>query len=197
MNPDLVELLDFIKFTHEIRNVRRAALLETDTRQENDSEHMYQLALVGWYLIEKDKLKLEKHKVAGLAMVHDIVEVYTGDIPTFTAEHSNPTKAINERLAAARLTKEWPKFKSLHYLIDEYEKRQTPEAKFVYALDKLIPIINNYIYEGRTWKKANLDLNWLIASKAGKIDVSEEINEYYLQLLNILKMHPEMFGSKK
>lgn len=194
---EINNLIDFIKFTHEIRHVRRAVLLETDSRQENDSEHMYQLALTAWYLIEKDGLKLDKYKAVGMSLVHDIVEAYTGDIPTYSPEHNHPSKAINERLAATRLTKEWPKFKSLHQLISEYEARKTPEAKFIYALDKLIPVMNNYIYGGKVWKKVGLDLDWLKGSKAGKIDVSPEVHSYYKQMLSLLEMHPELFGSKK
>ena len=94
----LDNLLEFIRFTHEIRNVRRAVLLENDSRRENDSEHMYQLALTAWFLIEKDKLKLDKFRAVGLAMVHDIVEVYAGDIPSYKPEHSHPDKANNETL---------------------------------------------------------------------------------------------------
>jgi len=197
MNPDLGNLISFIKLTHQIRNVRRAILLETDLRKENDSEHMYQLALTAWFIIEKDKLKLDKDKVISLALVHDIVEVYTGDIPTYAAEHSSPVKSINERLAATRLKKDFPQFKTLHELIQEYEDRQTPEAKFVYSLDKLIPVINNYLYDGRTWKKIGLDLNWLKSSKAGKIEASSSVFTYYQQMLKLLENNPKLFGSKK
>jgi putative hydrolase of HD superfamily len=99
MNPELSSLLDFVRFTHEIRNVRRAILLETDNRKENDSEHMYQLALTAWYLIEKDNLKLDKYKAVAMALVHDIVEAYTGDIPAYSPQHNHPSRVINERLA--------------------------------------------------------------------------------------------------
>jgi putative hydrolases of HD superfamily len=197
MSSTIDELIKFSKFTHQIRNVRRAVLLETDTRNENDSEHMYQLALTAWFLIEKDNLKLDKHRAVCLALVHDIVEAYTGDIPTYAPEHSHPSRAINERLAAARLKREWPKFKSLHELIQEYDKRQTAEARFIYALDKLIPIMNNYIYKGRIWRKVGLSLDWLKSSKAGKIDASPEVYEYYQQMLRLLEKHPELFGASR
>ena len=164
---------------------------------ENDEEHMYQLALVAWFLIENDNLKLDKHKVVNMALVHDIVEVYAGDIPTYAPEHSHPNKAENEKLAAERIKKEWPGFKSLHILIEEYEKRDTDEAKFVYALDKMMPVINNYIYGGRVWKSVGLDLNWLKTSKAGKVDISPDVNKYYRQMLRLLQKHPELFGDKK
>lgn len=194
---DLEQLLDFVRFTHEIRKIERAILLENYERSENDMEHGYQLALVAWFLIEKDNLKLDKFKVIGMALLHDVVEVYAGDIPSFAPEYNHPAKAKNEKKAAAKLRKQWPSFTSLHGMIHEYEQRKTPEARFVYALDKLIPVINNYIYDGRTWKQEELDLKWLKASKVGKVDISAEINGYYKQLLKILEKQPELFGSKK
>lgn len=171
-------------------------LLESDRRKENDEEHMYQLALTAWYLIEKDKLKLDKFKAVGLALLHDIVEVYAGDIPTFSPKHGGPEKLKKERAAALRLKKEWPEFSSMHELIQEYEKRETDEAKFVYSLDKLLPVLNNYIYGGRVWKKVGLSLDWLKSSKAGKIDASPGIYDYYQQMIAILEKHPELFGNK-
>lgn len=197
MKTSLDNLLDFVRFTHEIRNIKRAILLENNNRQENDSEHMYQLALVAWFLIESDGLRLDKYRAVSIALIHDIVEVYAGDVPAYAPEYNHPSKAENEREAALKLKRQWPAFTSLHDLIGDYEKRQTPEAIFIYALDKLLPVVNNYMYDGRTWKENNLDLNWLMKSKVDKIDVSPEINAYYKQLLKILKRNPELFGGKK
>lgn len=191
---NLDELIEFIKFTHEIRNIKRAILLEDNNSFENDSEHMYQLALTAWFLIENDNLKLDKHRVVAIALVHDAVEVHAGDIPSYAPEYNSPVKAANEKKAALKLKKDWPGFPSLHELIQEYEKRETPEAIFVYSLDKLIPVINNYIYDGRTWKVVGLDLDWVKSSKTGKIEGSQEINAYYKQLLALLEKQPELFA---
>jgi putative hydrolases of HD superfamily len=195
MNKDLSDLLEFTRFSHEIRKVRRAILLEDDVA-ENDSEHMYQLALVACYMIDRDKLKLDKFKVIALALVHDVVEVYAGDVPTYAPEHSHPSRAKNEKKAAERLISEWPEFKSLHELIEEYEKRETEEAKFVYALDKFIPVINNYLYQGRIWRKVGLDLNWLKQQKAGKVEASADVYKYYKEMLKVLEKQPELFSQK-
>jgi putative hydrolase of HD superfamily len=193
---DIDNLLDFVKFTHEVRGVKRAVLLESDRRKENDSEHMYQLAMTAWYLMEKDNLKLDRTKVICMALVHDAVEAYAGDVPTFSPKHGHPDKAKKEKEAAEQLKREYPEFKSLHSMIEEYELRQSPESKFVYALDKLMPMMNNYIYGGRIWRKIGLSLSWLKSSKAGKIDVSPEVFEYYQQMLRLLDKHPELFGDK-
>ncbi|HSX18412.1 MAG TPA: HD domain-containing protein [Candidatus Saccharimonadales bacterium] len=194
MKGDLKTLLDFVKFTHEIREVTRTIHFEHDKRQENDMEHGYQLALVAWFLIENDKLPLDKFRCVGMALVHDTIEVYSGDVSAHLPGAYHPSRKKNEALAAAKLKKRWPNFKSLHDLVDEYEALQTPEAVFVYALDKLIPIINIYLYGGRSWHLMDISLDDLKRIKVGKVDISAEINKYYQEFLKILERQPELFG---
>src|SRR6266404_5640824 len=94
----LGELLDFVRFTNEIRNIQRAILLENYDRHENDAEHLYQLALVAWFLIENDGLQLDKLRCVGMALVHDATEVYSGDT---NAHASDEERAAHEKREAA------------------------------------------------------------------------------------------------
>src|SRR5436190_1301592 len=142
MGANLDTLLDFVRFTHEIREIKRTIHFSRDKEQENDMEHMYQLALVVWFLIENDKLPLDKFRCVGLALVHDMVEVHAGDVSAHLPGAYQPERRKIEVLAAKKLKKQWPSFKSMHDLIEEYEALISPEAKFVYAMDKLIPILN-------------------------------------------------------
>jgi len=194
MKNDLNKLLDFVRFTHEIRNVQRAVLLETKERHENDAEHGYQLALVTWFLLDKHKLKLDKYRCVGMAMVHDIAEAYAGDTTAFASAKERAAHEKREKEAIVRLQKEWPEFTSMHNLISEYEKHETPEGKFVYALDKLMPIINNYLYEGKVWRKEGRTLAHMKKIKEGKIEPSPIVEGYYQELVKILEQRPELFG---
>lgn len=195
MSTDLDQLLEFVRFTHRIRSVRRAIIFE-DNVHENDMEHQYQLALAAWFLIENDKLLLDKFRCVAMALVHDMVEVYAGDVIAFASKKELQAKAKNEEAALKQLRKDWPKFSSLHEILEEYEARKTPESKFVYSLDKLLPIINNYLYEGKIWKKLHINLEQVKVVKEGKIDKNNQINEYYKSLLKILEHRPELFGGK-
>jgi putative hydrolases of HD superfamily len=194
---DLEQLLDFVRFTHQIRMIKRAILLETKNRYENDSEHMYQLALTAWYLIENDSLELDKFRVVGMSLVQDITEVYSGDTNAHASATERAAHDKREKSAAKELKATWPAFTSMHQLIKEYQARQTPESKFVYALDKLLPILNIYIYEGSSWIEQGIDFEEMQRVKVGKVDQSPEIHAYYKQLSQILQKKPELFGSKK
>ena len=54
----LEQLIDFVNFTHEFREVIRVARSPHNKRFENDTEHSYQLAMAAWFLIEQDELNL-------------------------------------------------------------------------------------------------------------------------------------------
>jgi 5'-deoxynucleotidase YfbR-like HD superfamily hydrolase len=194
---DVDKLLDFVKFTHEIRQVKRAILLETNDTHENDSEHMYQLALVSWFLLENNKLKLDKYRVLGMALTQDITEVYSGDTNAHASAAERKAHKQRERTATEKLRLQWPTFTSLHALLAEYQGRKTPESQFVYALDKLLPIINIYLYEGRSWKAQDIDYEEIVRNKAGKIVISPEVDKYYQEFLKILRDKPELFGGPK
>lgn len=194
MKNGLDKLLKFVKFTNQIRIVERAILLESYNRHENDAEHGYQLALVTWFLIENDGLQLDKFRCVAMALVHDVAEAYAGDTIAFASEKDLAAQKQKEKEAIAKLREDWPGFGSLHKLIEEYEHHETPEGRFVYALDKLIPIINNYLYEGKIWKKEGITLERLKEIKVGKVDISAEVNKYYQETIKILEREPNLFG---
>ena len=196
MSADLDKLMDFMEFTHEIRRIERTIHFEHD-RQENDMEHQYQLALTAWFLIENDKLPLDKSRCVGLSLIHDIVEVYAGDVSVHLPGYDHPDRSKNELRAAKKIEKQWPTFTSYKDMVQEYEARQTPEAKFIYALDKLLPILNIYLYKGRSWHIMGISLEEMKRVKVGKVDVSPEIAEYYRQFLKLVEQKPKLFGSKQ
>jgi putative hydrolase of HD superfamily len=194
--PDKIsQLIDFVSFTHEVRNVKRS-MWNIGTKQfENDSEHSFQLAIVALYVIDQNSLKLDAHKAMAMALVHDIVEVYSGDTCVYGGD--TKTQKMREADAISKLKQKWPKQKVIFDSIDEYEHRESDEAKFVYALDKLLPIINNYLDNGRSWKLNEVTLVRLMGVKAGKVDINPEVNKYYKLLLELLSTKPELFYKTK
>jgi putative hydrolase of HD superfamily len=187
-------LIEFVSFTHDIRKIKRAMWVLHEEQFENDSEHGYQLALVALYIIEENKLSLDPFRSMGLAIVHDVLEVHAGDTPVYGSQGDLASRDEREKAALARLKEDWPKMQLMHQLIDEYETKSSPEAKFVYALDKLVPMVNNYLDKGRSWKRQNVRLEHVVSVKAGKIDIDPTINKYYRDILKLLKEKPELFS---
>ncbi|KND49511.1 MAG: Hydrolase (HAD superfamily) [Parcubacteria bacterium C7867-008] len=165
-------------------------------RWENDVEHSYSLAMLAWYLVSSEKLPLDADMVLKYGMIHDLVEVYAGDTYIYGTEEHLASKHEREQLAAEKLKQVFPEFDDLHSLIEQYEKREDAESKFIYALDKLQPIIHIYLGGGKTWKDMNVTLAMAIENKTPKIAIDPHVTECYEELLVLLReRQEELFGS--
>jgi putative hydrolase of HD superfamily len=190
---NIQDLIKFIAFTHQVQAVKRATMVPGEDAHENDAEHSFQLAITAWYLIEHRQLDLDVHKAIELALAHDLLEVFAGDTSAFAPQTHLDTKAAREAAAVKQLAETWPGFRSLQQIIAEYEDCSTPEAKFVYSLDKLLPIINNLLDDGRAWHDAHVTFEHMKSIKTGKIDRSDDIFSLYQELLPILEANPTLF----
>jgi len=175
------QLIDFVNFTHEFREVVRIARSPYAKRFENDTEHSYQIALVAWFLIDQDNLKLNKELCFMYALAHDLVEVYAGDTYIFDKKRVS-SQSQRERLALIKIEKRFPKFKNLIKIIKNYEKRKDRESKFIYALDKIIPPIQIYLEGGKLWNEKKVSLKEILENKNKKIAVSSNIDKYWQEL---------------
>ncbi len=184
---DLAKLLSFTQFTHKFQQVIRTIYVTGGDRNENDAEHSFQLALVAWYIAGAEKGSiLDTDKLIKYAIAHDLVETYAGD----TYFHSTDTalkesKGQREKDALKRIKAEFPEFPELHKMITAYESRQDRESKFIYALDKMLPVLNIYLDEGRSWKRDKVSLS-MIRTKDEKIAVSPEITKLWQELVKIV-----------
>jgi len=117
------QLIDFVNFTHEFREVIRVARSPYAKRFENDTEHSYQLAMVAWFLVEQDKLNLNKELCFMYALAHDLVEIYAGDTFCFD-KNKVSSQHQRERQALIKIKKRFPKFKNLSKTIQDYKQRK-------------------------------------------------------------------------
>lgn len=194
MNDSVTSLLSFISFTHDIRKVKRAMWVLDDEQFENDSEHSFQIAIVALYVIEQNNLKLDPYRCMALAIVHDILEVHSGDTHIYGKRSDLDSKKAREAAAIAKLKEDWPQLMRMHELIDEYENKKTEESKFIYALDKLVPMLNNYLDNGRNWKREHITLDRITSAKSGKIELDATVFAYYQDMVALMKNKPELFA---
>lgn len=193
----LDHLMKFIDLLNRFRQVRRVVLVNGEDRWENDVEHSYHLAMLAWYTISAEKLPLDAGKAMMYALIHDLVEVYAGDVPLHASPEVRAGKEERERKAALTLQKELPEFSDLHAAITDYTAHADPEAKFVYALDKLQSTLQIYTDNGRTWRRVGTLLSDMIAYKEAKIAVSSPVHAWYDMLIKELRARePELFPKK-
>ena len=193
----LSDIFEFVKLLRNFSGVKRV-IFTKDKRWENDSEHSYQLAMLAWYIVESRNLKLNSGLALKYALVHDLVEVYAGDTYLYTKNRKlRDGKKDRERKAALTLKKEFPRFKNLYSLINSYENLKDRESRFVYALDKVIPMINIYLGKGDIWKLKNISLKMLIDNKKGKVSLSPAIEKIFDEFVDYLaKNNSKYFGGR-
>lgn len=195
---NLSKLIDFIQFTNAFRKIERAIRVPGLERYENDAEHSYQLALTAWYVIATEKLSLDVSKVIAYALVHDLVETYAGDVPLHgRTEETIRMKKENEHAALERIRTEFSEFPDLTSCIEAYEGRTDEEAKFVYALDKLIPLIDVYIDDGRAWKELHVTFEAVRSNKEETTANSSVVYEYWKLLEKMLRENPSLFPTEE
>ncbi len=183
----LIELQEMILAFHAVD--RKVFIPPSIDKAENDIDHSYSLAMLAWFLTPSFP-HLDQAKIIQLCLAHDVIEVYSGD--TFSYDNKAIVgKGDREHQAFLKLKEDWADLSDLIASIVEYENRETAEAKFTFALDKLQPAIMDYLNEGRVWHRLNITFSKFVAEKEKKVLVSPEIYEYYKELREILddKLH--------
>jgi putative hydrolases of HD superfamily len=154
MEDRLVQQLRFILEVDQLKSVQRRSYLADASRLENAAEHSWHLALMALVLSEHADEAVSLPRVIQLVLVHDIVEVDAGDTYLYD-EAANDDKAEREERAAARIFGLLPPDQGamLYELWQEFEARETVDARFANALDRLMPLLHNYHTGGRAWKE--------------------------------------------
>lgn len=166
----------------DFARVERVPHLADLGRPENDVEHSFGLAITCWYLQPKIAPELNIGKILEIALAHDIVELHAGDTFVFDTERS-ATKDQRERDAAKQIATEWPDFPELVERTMEYMDKASEEAKFVKAVDKILPVVMVELGEKTAyWKRHNITLQMEVDNKK-TIHVSDIVSPYYEKLI--------------
>jgi putative hydrolase of HD superfamily len=190
MNPDLQQIL---KMSYSFSEIERDMYYPGRERPENDSEHSFQLAMLGWRIIEKDKLKLDALKVLKLCLAHDLVELHAGDVPLWGKEGHEEKRA--RELKALEILKSESKYSDITDAISEYKERKTEEAKFAYGLDKLLPFLNQLNTEGKVWKAHGVTIERALERLEEQSKSCDHLTKYFDEAILYLKENRKRFFS--
>lgn len=133
--------------------VNRITYHQDGVTPESDTDHTVMLGLVAAAFAATHLPKLDVGLVAQYALIHDLAEVYAGDTPTLRiSEKQLREKETREAEAYLRIadmfafTLPW-----ICTTIADYELLATPEARYVRAMDKLLPKVTHILNGGRTF----------------------------------------------
>ncbi len=153
-NSRLQEQINFLLELDKLKAVLRRNQPVGGSRYEDSAQHSWHLTIMALVLAEHAPATVNIGRVMQMVLIHDIVEIDAGDTYLYD-EAARRAKQIEEEAAAARIFGLLPadQAEPLHALWREFEARQSNDARFAYALDRLLPLLQNFHNAGSNWQE--------------------------------------------
>lgn len=176
----LQKQMNFLLEIDRSKEVIRQTYLASGSRKEDDAEHAWHLALMAALLSEYASEPVDAAHVIEMVLIHDLVEIDAGDTYAYDTA-GNATKRERELEAAERIFNLLPADQAAQYraLWDEFEARETPEAKFANTLDKVQPILLTDHSGGLSWREHGVKEEMIRGRNAATHEGSELLWEYF------------------
>ena len=132
MNSRIDSLLSFLKEVEKYKTVERKVWTSNLNRAESNAEHSWHMAM--FLLLFKKELPQDANftKMLKMALIHDLVEIYSGDTFAFDKK-GRENKKQRESEASEKLFSQLPEDlkKEFSELFNEYEGCESKESKIV------------------------------------------------------------------
>lgn len=173
----LEQQLEFIKELDKLKQVQRKSFVSGARRLETSAEHSWHVALMGWLLAEYAPAGVDATRVIKMLLVHDVVEIDAGDTLLYAEAVAQEAQHARELAAAERLFGLLPEEQGteLRALWDEFEARVTPEARFAAAIDRLQPLLLNFMSEGAAWRRHGVTVKDVLEKNGHMAEGSPEL----------------------
>jgi putative hydrolase of HD superfamily len=171
----LGQQLKFIMEIDKLKAVLRQSHLVESKRRENSAEHSWHLAMATWIFADYAEESVDVWRVVKMALIHDIVEIDAGDVYIYS-DFDETEKVRQEQQAATRIFGLLPEDQALEFIAlwEEFEARETAEARFAAAVDRLMPLLHNYYTQGLSWQKHKITSAQVYARNQARISEGSE-----------------------
>lgn len=115
-------------------------------RCESVADHCFGVAMLAMFLADDHFPGLDLTRVLRLALLHDVGEVYAGDITPEEGVNAEEKQRL-ERHAAVKVLGKLPDGPVYLDLWEELQAGRTPEARFIHEVDKLEMAFQANVYE--------------------------------------------------
>ncbi len=177
--------MEFLMEIDKLKNIFRQSMLTDNSRNENDAEHSWHIAMYAIVLIDYAPKDIDILKVLKMCLIHDIVEIYAGDTFLYDEELTK-TKKIREEEAGRKIFGILPEDMAdeFYMLWQEFEDKKTKEAIYSHMLDRLEPIMLNYATKGGSWQKHNVTKDMVLSRLDLVLKTADDsIKNFILELL--------------
>nr|MBP3598804.1 HD domain-containing protein [Eubacterium sp.] len=172
-------LFDFFREIDNEKKIGRQTWLTGAQRKENDAEHAWHAAIMAILLSDYANEKIDVLKTVTMILIHDIVEIDAGDTYAYD-EVAKETQREREEKAAERIFGMLPKEQATKFrdLWEEFEARETPEAKFARALDNIQPMMLNDATDGKAWREHSVHKEQIMKRNRYTAEGSKQLWDY-------------------
>lgn len=154
MTPE--QLLQILHTAEHLKDVTRHSYT-SGGRHESTAEHSWRLALMAYFL-RADFPEVDMDRVIRMCLIHDLGEVFTGDIPSFlksTADEQQEEALLSRWVSSLPA----PYGAEMAGLYAEMAAQQTPEARIYKALDNMEAVLQHNEAALSTWTENEYSLN--------------------------------------
>lgn len=146
---ELVDRLNFYVTTDKLKSTYRANWVREEERFETVAEHVWHTGLLAMLFADAAPLGVDHNRVRDLLTVHDLVEVFAGDVPIWDQFEGDDLDTL-EHAAGVRLTALLPddQRERIDPLWIEFQDQVTAESRFARAIDALHPMIMSWFPPG-------------------------------------------------
>ena len=143
----------FILELDKEKTILRQTHLTGYRRQENDAEHAWHMGVMACLLKEYANEPFDLARTLLMILLHDVVEIDAGDTYAYDPD-AVKTQREREEKAADRIFGLLPEDQAREFrdLFEEFDRGDTPEARYAHALDNFQPILLNDANNGKDWR---------------------------------------------
>lgn len=181
-NKDLDPIIEiYFQINHLKHLLRQGWLMRgiAENKCESVGDHSFAVALVGMLIAKKHFPELDTAKIIKMSLVHELGEIDSGDLTPFD-KASKEERYAKEKEGIKKIFSRFPEGKEYLELWEEFEKNQSPEAKFVKQIDQLEKAMQAAVYA----KQYGKNLNEFIESARTRIN-DKKLTEFLNELKKI------------
>lgn len=153
-NATDAEILEEVEKLQYLFRMKKVIRYHHDRTEEIDTEsvaeHVYGMFIIAEYFLphEDPKQLWNRQKIYKLMLYHDIDEIETGDTIGYLKTDAERVKGAEAaRVAITRMPLQMQS--EVSALLQEYDERRTPEARFAKAIDKMEPNFHLFCENGK------------------------------------------------
>lgn len=139
MPSNIAGLLEFYRLATQLKHLIRSGWIHWNVKKErleSVAEHIYGALILAISIDSQFSCDVDLNKVLKILTIHELKEIIIGDITCFQGV-SAQEKRQRGRLAVEEILSHLIKKEEYFDLIQDFEERDTKEAKFAYLCDKL------------------------------------------------------------